>query len=387
HFLEDHQMAILTPDSFTLLDARTGDSLAPEPQTLDWEIQSTELGSYPNYMIKEINEQPGIIRQIISDADQLIPPISQAISQAYGTYIIGCGTAGYAALAGTYLFSKIAKRHVNFSLASEFNYLTDFLTDRSLVIAISQSGETIDVTEPSKATQAKGSKIVALTNVRGSTLWRLADYQLPVGAGPEKCVLATKSFTAQLTHLFLLAHHFAETLEIGKQHLLTACQAIDSLLDQSKQPLFDKIVNHIGHKQHIYIIGRGISYPIALESALKIKEVSYIHTEGFAAGELKHGVIALIEQDTPCIVFAPNDETHDATISNAIEIKSRGGTIIGISPQPHECFDFYVPVPDCDDASIIPNTVVAQLLAYKLAAHLGLDPDKPRNLAKSVTVK
>lgn len=387
HFLEDGEIVRVTDDKVDLFGIKTGKKKNFKIQVLDWKIEQAEKGKYPHFMIKEIMEQPKVLRGITEGLISQIPDLANIVREAYGTYMIGCGTASYAALSGTYLFSRISHRHVNFAPASEFGYTVDFLTPKSLVLAFSQSGETIDIIESVKKAKEKGAKILAIVNVLGSTLYRMADYKLLLGAGPEKCVLSTKTFTAKLAILILLAHALNGGLAKGKNLLEKAIKEVENILKPVSLTRIKKLADKIVNKDHIYVIGRGQSYPIALEAALKIKEVSYIHAEGFAAGELKHGVIALIEKGTPCLVFAPNDETYGAVLSGAMEMKARGGYIIGVSFKPHEIFDDYIPVADCGDASAIPNVVVAQLLGYYLALKKGNDPDKPRNLAKSVTVK
>ncbi len=387
HFLEDREMVRVTEDKVELFDSLSGQPKKPKIQTLDWKIQAVNLENYPHYMIKEISEQPKVLRRINEDLIGEIPNVAEIIQKSYGTYMVGCGTAFYAALSGTYLFSRMAHRHVNAAAGSEFGYTVDFLKPKSLVIAFSQSGETIDIIESVKKAKEKDAKILAIVNNLGSTLYRMADYKILLGAGPEKCVLSTKSFTAKIAILILLAHALNSGLAKGKKLLDKAIREVETLLKPSSLEKIKKLASLIVNQDDIYVIGRGQSYPVALEAALKIKEVSYIHAEGFAAGELKHGVIALIEKGTPCLVFAPNDETYGAVLSGAMEMKARGGYIIGVSFKPHEVFDEYVPVNDCGDATIIPNVVVAQLLGYYLALEKGNDPDKPRNLAKSVTVK
>jgi len=387
HFFEDGEVVRVTKDKVEIFDCQTGKRKSPRLQTLDWKIEEAEKGKYPHFMIKEIMEQPKVLRGIVQGTISQIPDIAKIIKKAYGAYMIGCGTASYAALSGIYLFSRIAKRHVNFAQGSEFGYALDFLTPKSLVIAFSQSGETIDIIESVKKAKEKGAKILAIVNNLGSTLYRMADYKILLGAGPEKCVLATKSFTAKLAILLLLAHALNGGLKKGKELIERAILEVENILRPKNLKVIKSLADKIYQSQHIYVIGRGQSYPVALEAALKIKEVSYIHAEGFAAGELKHGVIALVEKGTPCLVFAPNDETYGAVLSGAMEMKARGGYIIGVSWRNHEVFDYYLPVSDCGDASAIPNTVIAQLLGYYLALKKGNDPDKPRNLAKSVTVK
>lgn len=384
YFLEDNDLLHITKKTFALYDL----TLSPKNvswTTLPFTAQDTHLGEYPDFMTKEMHEQPLVIRRIALEQKDAIQKAAEVIKKAYGTYFLGCGTAYYAALAGTYLFSKIAKKHVNASVGSEFGYLVDFLQKKSLVVALSQSGETIDIISSIKTAKEKGAKIMALTNALGSTLYRMTDYQLLLNAGPEKCVLATKSFTAKITYLFLLAHTLAGSFEEGKKNIEKAASEVEKLLENKKQ--ITELATRIKNKEHIFVLGRGLSYPTALESALKIKEVSYIHAEGFAAGELKHGVIALIEPGTPVILYNPEDETYEDTLTAAHEVKARGAYVIGASSKPNDIYDTYIEVANCEDATIIPNVVVAQLLGYYLAKELGFDPDKPRNLAKSVTVK
>ena len=386
-FLEDGMLAEITTDSVMIFNAKTGRAVKPQITTVDWEVETATVGEFPHFMIKEISEQPRVIRNIATTYADQVESLAKLIKDAFGTYFIGCGTAGNAALTGTYLFSHIAHRHVNFAYGSEFNYLEDFLTPKSLVIALSQSGETIDVIEPVTRAKKNGVQLTSITNSLGSTLYRLSDAKILLGAGPEKSVCATKSFTAKLAVLTMLAYTLDGGVKEAAKVLLAAADGIEEVIGKPYQQQILKLVKKIKLHQHIYIIGRGLNYPTALEAALKIKEVSYIHAEGFAGGELKHGVIALIEKGTPCIVFAPIDETYQAMISNAMELKARGAYIIGVSSKPNQVFDTLLPVPDVGNASPIVNAIPAQLLAYHLAVALGYDPDKPRNLAKSVTVK
>lgn len=386
-FLEDNQMIILG-DSLKLIKLPEGKEIKPNFHILDWKFEETEKGKYKHFLLKEIQEQPRVIANIALNYSAQLNNLAKLIKHAFGTFMLGCGTASYSALAGTYLFSRIAKKHVNFSIGSEFNYLEDYLTDKSLVIPISQSGETIDVVDPVANAKKKGSKIAAIVNVLGSTLYRQADFKILLGAGQEKAVVGTKSFVAMVSVLLLTAYVLAKKESQGKSLLLKAADSVKDILNDEFAENIKKVANDLNNKEHIYIIGRGLSYATALEATLKIKETSYIHAEGFAGGELKHGVIALIEKGTPCIVFAPNDETYDDIISNAQEIKARGGFIIGIGPKANKVFDRFLETEDVGDATIIPQVVISQLLAYHLALKRGIkDPDKPRNLAKSVTVK
>jgi glucosamine--fructose-6-phosphate aminotransferase (isomerizing) len=386
-FVEDGQAALVGADSIRLFDVATEAELRPEITQVEWEAADAELAGYPDYMTKEIHEQPAVLRRIAAGWGEHASRLAALLREAREVFVVGCGTAGHAALAAQYLLGRIAGRRVTFVAGSEFAYLRDFVTEGSLVIALSQSGETIDVIDAAQAGRSRGARIAALVNVEGSTLWRMADCAVPLGAGPERCVLATKSFTAKLAVLLRTAYMAAGQPEVGASLVRDAADEIERLLSDGRRQLIREIAERVNSAEHLFAIGRGPSYPQALEAALKIKEVSYLHAEGFAGGELKHGVIALIEPGTPCLVLAPRDETRDGILSGAMEVKARGARLIGISPDPHEAFDDHIPVADLGPATSLAMAVPAQLLAYDLAIRRGHDPDKPRNLAKSVTVR
>jgi len=382
HFVSDNELICLSGEGAHILDGKTLKDLSF--QRVLYDPTKDSQGNYPHIMLKEIEEQPTVLSHFLTNHESVMNA-AQAIKRAYGTYLIGCGTASYACLAGTYLFSKIAKRHVNFSISSEFTYLLDFLKKNSLVIALSQSGETIDTISSVTQAKIKGAKLMSITNSVGSSLSRMADQSLLLEAGPERAVASTKAYTAKIALLYRIAHELAHSREEGIRHLKKAIDVLSNIIKQKKS--IRDLAKTISLHDHIFILGRGISYVAALESALKIKEVSYIHAEGFAAGELKHGVIALIERNTPVILYNPEDETYHDTLSAAHEVKARGAYVIGVSSINNPVYDYWIKVPYCNDASIIPQVVIAQLLGYYLALEKGFDPDKPRNLAKSVTVK
>lgn len=382
-FLEDGQLVVMG-SKLELYQVSTLKKVKENFTVVNWEYSKSSLKEFPHYMLKEICEQPQVLYNQIQDLS-LIEKIAQEIQQAYGTYFVGCGTASYACLSGEYLFSKIAKKHVNFSIGSEFNYIQHFLTDKSLLIAVSQSGETIDIVEPVTSAKKIGTRVVAMTNTLGSTLYRMSDSKLLLQAGPEKAVASTKAYIAMLSNMILLAYAVAGKLEEGVKVIEKSANEVEKVLEQKDK--VSRLAEKIKSASHMYILGRGLSYPLALESALKIKEVSYIHAEGFASGELKHGTIALIDKNTPVLVYVPNDETKSAVMANAMEVKSRGAFVIGVGVENSPVFDFYFPVNDCGASSIIPHVVFAQLLGYYLAVKLNLNPDKPRNLAKSVVVR
>jgi len=388
YFLGDYEMGILSSNSAQLLTLPSGRKKKLIFETIDWKPERSEKGTYKHFLAKEIAEQPQVIRQIALQQTSQIEALAKKIHRAYGTFFIGCGTASYAAIAGTYLFSRIAKKHVNYAIGSEFDYLEHSITRKTLVISISQSGETIDVVQPVQQAKHKGAQTAVITNVLGSSLYRMSDFRLLLNAGPEKAVISTKAFTAMISVLVHTALSLVGRSKDAKSLLLQTSDGIKKLLNPSSIQKIKKLAKMIVRKDHMYVLGRGLSYSAALEFALKMKETCYLHAEGFAGGELKHGVIALIEKATPVVVLAPLDETYPEIISNAQEVKARGGYIIGISPKPNSVFDTYFSVDDVGDATLILEIVIAQLLAYYTALAKGLkDPDKPRNLAKSVTVK
>lgn len=383
-FLKDNELAILG-NKIQLLSLPGGKRLPLRLETIRWKPTEASKKNYKHFMLKEIHEQPKIIREIAKTYQVQVKSLASMIKTAKGTFFIGAGTASYAGIVGTYFFSKISGLHVNMSFASEFTYLLDFINSKSLVVALSQSGETIDVVEPLTKIKEKGTTIASLVNTEGSTIFRMSDKSILLGAGSEGAVASTKAYTAKLAILLMLAYEMKGDLKAASNQLLNAAEEIERILKQKTK--LEPIVNLLAKSEHIYVIGRGVSFPSALEAALKIKEVSYIHAEGLAGGELKHGVMALVSKGAPYIVFAPRDETYQAMISNAIEIKSRGGIIIGIGPEREDVFDYWIEVRDCADATVIAQIVPVQLLAYFLSVKKGYDPDKPRNLAKSVTVK
>ena len=367
---------------------QSGQPSTMQTQPLNMTTPATaDKGSYTHFMLKEIHEQAEVLARIAAYPAAPISVATAMIERAFGTYFTACGTASYAALEATYLFSHLARKHVNFAVGSEFYFLEDFLVADSLLVAASQSGETMDTIEAVRAAKRHDSQVMALVNVPGSSLTRLADYALDLYAGPEKAVASTKAYTAKLGVFLLLAYTVAGDQAQGRAVLQQASVALSRLFADGLDEHIRKLAGKLAAEEHLFTIGRDVNYPTALEAALKIKETSYIHAEGFAGGELKHGVIALIEDGTPCIVFAANDRSRASVLSNAIEMRSRGALIVGIGPEREDMFDEYVHVPDVGYASPIMNVVPAQLLAYYLAVERGLDPDRPRNLAKSVTVK
>jgi glucosamine--fructose-6-phosphate aminotransferase (isomerizing) len=364
----------------------SGKKVSRPIQTVDWNIEQAQKGNFDHFMMKEISEQVETIQTATRQDRLQLSKVADMIKKAKGVFLVACGSSYHACLSASYVFSKITAMHVNVVLASEFSNYEHFLTPDTLVIAVSQSGETIDVLDAVRTAKRKNSKVISIVNVIGSSLHRTSDVALTLNSGPEICVLSTKTYTAQLAVLTLLAYTVAGRYSEGKANLRYLWNTIYNLTSASTREHIRQLAERLVDREHIFSIGRGLLYPTALEAALKIKEVSYIHAEGFSGGELKHGTIALIEEGTPCIVFS-SKETEKEILSNAMEVKARGGYIIGVDSKINEVFDFFIKVPEAGILDPITHIIPIQILSYQLAVLRGCDPDKPRNLAKSVTVK
>jgi glucosamine--fructose-6-phosphate aminotransferase (isomerizing) len=386
-FLNEKEGVMFSGKDITVLDAQSGKTKKVRTEKISMDEIKEDKGDFAHFMLKEIYEQPEVVARVASNERSEFEEISKMIKDAWGTYFTACGTAGYAGLAATYMFSEIAGRHINFSLGSEFPYFEDFLVPRSLLIAASQSGETMDTLEAVRAAKRHGSKVLALVNVPGSTLSRLADVSFMLKAGPERAVVSTKAYIAKISTFLLLAHTLAGKYAQGIKVLKKASNDLREMLTPSFIKNIKALAFKLRKENDVYVIGRGVNYATSLEGALKLKEASYIHAEGLPGGELKHGTIALIEKGTFCIAVIANDRAKAEVLSNAAELKSRGAYLIGISPESHKIFDYFIKVPDVGTASPLINVVPLQLLAYYVAIARGINPDKPRNLAKSVTVK
>lgn len=386
-YLDDNQMVVIKGKKISFHDMKTGKEIEKRTVKIDLTPESAEKGDHPHFLIKEIMDQKETLHSAINQDPDIIRAAAKAIKSAYGTYFIGCGTTGKVAMVGQYLFADIAHKHINATFGSEFSNYKSFLKEKSLLVAISQSGETADTLEAIETAQEKKAKVMAIVNVESSTMARISDIVIPIKVGIEKAVVSTKATTAQIAILTLLAYACDGGVEKGKKLLIDTASQINDMLNPRYEEHIMKLAEKLKDIESMYLIGRGLNYPIALEGAIKIQEVAYIHAEGFAGGELKHGPIALITKGTPCVAIVANDETKNEIISNAIELKTRGGYIIGIAPENNDAFDFWIRVPDASHASPIVNIIPIQILAYQLAVLRHNDPDQPRNLAKSVTVK
>ncbi|MFT4343564.1 MAG: glutamine--fructose-6-phosphate transaminase (isomerizing) [Candidatus Woesearchaeota archaeon] len=387
-YIEDNQYGIITKKGAQIWSlGKTGVYTEEhiKKEKIMWNLEEAKKGTYPHFMIKEIHEQEKTIKKAIMHPPHVIEKALSILKKAVGVFFVGCGTSYHAAVSASYLFTHIAKQHVNVVIASEFSNYHEFLTDKTVMVVLSQSGETADVLEAMKTAQEKGVKTIAITNVMGSTVMRLADHTLLMNAGPEISVLSTKSYTSQLSLLTYLAYACVGKKNEGIKQIMYAQNHVKTLIQENGSNI-KKIAEKIHTAKSLFIIGRDLAYPTALEAALKIKEVSYIHAEGFPGGELKHGTIALIEKNTPCIVINTT-ATESRIQANADELKARGAYLIGVSETENDIYDEWIKIKDTGLSSPISIIIPFQLLAYYLALAKKCDPDKPRNLAKSVTVK
>jgi glucosamine--fructose-6-phosphate aminotransferase (isomerizing) len=384
-FIEDGETVVLTRD-IAFLD-REGKPIEKGFTQVDWKWDEATKQGYDFFMMKEIMEEPQAIRCALMQDKKLITEMAMDILRARQVVITACGTSRYAALVGRYLFSKLAGKFCDVIMASEFHYFADSIDKNTLVIAVSQSGETADVIEGVKRARENGATIFSLVNMVGSSLARMSHRVIYLNCGPEIGVAATKSFVSQLAIFYLLAFTMANRLEEGVEKVRAICTSIEECFSKNGQKL-KRLAQQTKEKNDFYYIARGINFAISAEGALKLKELSYIHAEGMPAGELKHGTLALIEEGTPVVVICPKDYTFDETLANAAETKARGALVIGVSDERSPIFDEWIEIPRVEEI-FYPLVVIVplQLLAYYLAVARGKDPDRPRNLAKSVTVK
>jgi glutamine---fructose-6-phosphate transaminase (isomerizing) len=412
-FLGDGEMAVLSPEGVRLLDFQSHE-IKRQPQHISWDPIMAEKGGFKHFMQKEIFEQPRAVR------DTLLGRISQVTGEVFldqmditgeefrdfrDVKIVACGTSWHAGLAGKFMIERLAQVPVEVDYGSEFRYRDPILRDQTLVIAISQSGETADTLAAEREARQKGAKILAICNVVGSMLTREAQGTIYTHAGPEIGVASTKAFSGQLTALLLTALHLAQmrgTLTAAaSQHLMQELtrvpHKIESILQRDTE--IEDLAKQFFRNTDFLYLGRGIHYPIALEGALKLKEISYIHAEGYPAGEMKHGPNALIDENLPVVVIATRDEAdpssmtrYEKTVSNLQEVKARDGIVIALVTEgdrlARENANHAIEIPPAPDLiSPILEIVPLQLLAYHIAVRRGCDVDQPRNLAKSVTVE
>ena len=384
--LGDNEVAVLTQEGVQFFGPQ-GNKLTKQVRKLDHSWAESHKGGYQHFMVKEIMEQAQMLNQTACQDGKGFTKIALDILRANQVIITACGTSRYAALVGRYLFSKVGKKFCDVVMASEFGYFADSVDKNTVVIAVSQSGETADIIEGVKAARDNGAQVISIVNRPNSVLADLSHEIIYLNCGPEIAVAATKSFLSQLAIFYLLSFAMINAFDEAAARLTGLNGAIGKVLDWNKSELVN-LSQRLKDKNDFYYIARGINFAIASEGALKLKEISYAHAEGMPAGELKHGTLALIEPGTPVVVICPDDYTFSETLSNAIEAKSRGAYIIGVSDRESEIYDSWIRLPKVDEL-LYPMVAVVplQLLAYYLAVNRGCDPDKPRNLAKSVTVK
>jgi len=384
--IEDGEIVVLTANKVKIYD-QAGKEVHKKVEIADWEWKEGSKGNYDYFMLKEIEEQPYAIKQSLLQDEKLIMQMAKEISLAKHLAFVACGTSRHAALIGRYAFSKMAGTFSEVVMGSEFGYFSDSIDKNTIVFAISQSGETADVMNGIRLAKAKGAKVFSIVNVVGSSLARASDRVLNMNCGPEIGVAATKSFTAQLCLLYQLAYAMVDRLHEGQEKLRIISQEVENDLDYYTMSI-PELARKMSNKKDFYFIARGINFAIASEGALKLKEIAYVHAEGMSSGELKHGTLALIEEDTPVIAICPTDYTYEDSLANIMEVKARGAYVVGVSDAQSKIFDYCIRVPKTEEILYpLVITIPLQILAYYSALVRGLDPDKPRNLAKSVTVK
>ncbi|HET6675668.1 MAG TPA: glutamine--fructose-6-phosphate transaminase (isomerizing) [Nitrospiraceae bacterium] len=405
-FLEEGDVAVVTARDVVITDLG-GRAVGRKQTTVTWDATAAEKSGYPHYMLKEIHEQPQTVldtmrgRYSYETGEADLPDIGltpKQFAQVGRIWIVACGTSWHAGLVGKYLLEEMVRTPVQVDIGSEFRYRDPLIEKDDLFITISQSGETADTLAAAREAREKGARVVSVVNVVGSTLARESDGVLYTHCGPEIGVASTKAFTGQLAALYLLALHLGRvrgTLSAvdGKawlDRLVTLPALVKQVLGREAEIL--AIAKRYHKKRNFLYLGRGINYPVALEGALKLKEISYIHAEGYAAGEMKHGPIALIDRDMPVVVIAPRDRLYEKTVSNLMEVKARHAPVIALVAEGErelgKTADAVFTVPDVHPLlSPILFTIPLQLLAYHIAVLRGADVDQPRNLAKSVTVE
>jgi len=404
-YLDDWDMAVLTPDGVQTIDL-DNQSVDKEIQEITWDLEQIQKGGYPHYMLKEIFEQPETIRDAFRG--RILPATGDIklgglqltdweLRNIRRIVILACGTSYHAGLVGEYLIEEYARIPVEVEYASEFRYRSPIIDPGTLCIAISQSGETIDTLEAMREARRRGAKVIGITNVVGSTIARETDCGIYIHAGPEIGVASTKAFTSQVTVLVLLTLLLGRRNHINAEYGMEIIEELQKIPDKIRQVLDQSdTIREIAevYKDHAncLYLGRGVNFPIALEGALKLKEISYIHAEGYPAAEMKHGPIALIDPDMPVVVICTRDSSYEKIRGNVQEVRARKGKIISVVTEGDEeitaLSDHVLTIPRCRGMlTPLLSVVPLQLLAYHIAVLRGEDVDQPRNLAKAVTVE
>ncbi len=400
--LDDGDVALVTPKSIQVFDV-DGRAVTRAERHVDWSTVAAEKDGFKHFMLKEIHEQPRVISDALAgrmsyEQADINLGVDLAVDGVRRILLLACGTSHHAALCGKTMIERLARIPVEVDLASEFRYRVPIVEPGTLAVAISQSGETADTMAALREAKRLGASTLAICNVVGSSIARAADQVIYTHAGPEISVASTKAFTSQLTVFMLLALHLAkhrgalddEALRLRMTQLAAVPEAMGHLLGQL--PAVRTIARRYMHARDFLYLGRGLGYPVALEGALKLKEISYVHAEGYASGEMKHGPIALVDENLPVVVIALRGPGYEKVLSNLSEVRARGGKIIALATMGDrdiaDMADDVVLVPDVDEMlQPLVATVPLQLLAYHIADLRGTDVDQPRNLAKSVTVE
>ena len=397
YILEDNEFAKITPNNIIFFD-KAKNKIEKKYKEIEWSQEATEKCGFEDFMLKEIFEQPTAIRKTIGNNlkdNNLIDELNiskEYINSIEKIYIVACGTAMNAGLSGQKVFEKILKIPTQVEIASEFRYADPIITDKTLIITISQSGETADTLAALRLAKKVNAKTLSITNTIGSSIARESDFVMYTKAGPEIAVASTKAYNTQLVALFMLAIAFAKVQEKEYYNLDKEIETIASKIEIALEKIdsIKDIAKEIYNVRDAFFLGRGFDFPVAQEGSLKLKEISYIHSEAYAAGELKHGPIALIEKDTIVVCVITDKNLLDKSLSNIQEVKTRGAKVVLITNQnvDKKYYDYIIEVPECIPMISPMLTVVpAQLLSYYISKFKGLDVDKPRNLAKSVTVE
>ena len=404
YLLERDEVVVLKNGKAEIFDIH-GMKIEKELQTADFDLEAAEKGGYPHFMLKEINEQPNAVKTTVTPRiTDGMPDLSECgltperLTRYKNIFVVACGTAMHAGLVGKYVIEQLARVPVTVDVASEFRYRDPILCDEDLVILVSQSGETADTREALRLSKERGADTLAIVNVKGSSIARAADMVIYTHAGPEISVASTKAYMVQISVFYLLAFELAyakekidreECMRLTKQ-LLRMPDTINEVLQKSEQCKY--IASKLVNAGNLLYIGRGLDYALSMEGSLKLKEISYIHSESYAAGELKHGTISLVTDGMPVIAVATQRKLYEKTFSNVEEVKSRGAMVIYVTHEnikaDSKTVDYVIGLPSVDDILMpMPAVVPLQLIAYYTSVLKGNDVDKPRNLAKSVTVE
>jgi len=383
-FLENGDICVVDNSKLEIFDSQ-GKPIAHPITQVAWELGDIDKGKYAHFTLKEINEQRLTVIHAGRQDEAVMNKFCDILANAKDVYITGSGTSHHSALIFKHMLSRFGKIRAETVVSSESKYALASMDSNSVLIAISQSGETADVLDSVRLARKQGSKILSIVNVTTSSLARTSDACLSTNCGPEIGVAATKSFTSQLALIYNITDRICKNcLGTEKGEFVIA---VENIISNTASII--RAAEQIKDASDVYLLGRSLHYPIALEGALKMKELAYVHAEGIQAGELKHGPLALMEKNTVVIILNPHDTTFNDTISNAHEIKARGATVIGISDRKDDVYDYWVEIPHLKEEAYYPivEVIPLQILAYQMALARNVDPDYPRNLAKSVTVR